>query len=131
MVEQDGGRLPDWLTVFRDAPEVSGASVLAGAATRTRPALFAALTDALALPAYLGSTWDALADVLSDRLDAGPLTLLVHDAGQLLADEPAGQYALLLAVLGDLAATAPHPLRVVLANVSSGGPLPGPEPHGG
>ncbi|MET8348444.1 MULTISPECIES: barstar family protein [unclassified Micromonospora] len=119
MVDQDGGRTPDWLTVCRGgAPEVPGASVLAGGASRTRPAFFAALTDALALPAHLGSTWDALADVLRDRLDAGPLTLLINDAGQLLADEPAGQYALLLAVLGDVATTAPHPLRVVLHEAS-------------
>ncbi|MEV7327898.1 barstar family protein [Micromonospora sp. NPDC093244] len=93
---------------------LTGATVLVGAAARTRRALFAALAEALALPAHLGSTWDALADVLRDRLDAGPLTLLVTDAGQLLADEPADQYTLLLAVLDDLAATAPHPLRVVL-----------------
>ncbi|WP_406070016.1 barstar family protein [Micromonospora sp. NBC_01638] len=95
-----------------------GASVLAGAATRTRPAFFAALADVLDLPAHLGSTWDALADVLQDRLDAGSLTLLINDASELLADEPAGQYALLLAVLGDLAASAPHPLRVVLHDAS-------------
>ncbi|MEU7614182.1 barstar family protein [Micromonospora sp. NPDC049204] len=112
MVAPDDDR---WLTVCRDGcPEVRGASVLAGATTRTRPALFAALADALTLPAHLGGTWDALADVLRDRLDAGPLTLLIDDAGELLADEPAGQYVLLLAVLGDLATTAPHPLRVVL-----------------
>ncbi|MFJ6166857.1 barstar family protein [Micromonospora orduensis] len=96
----------------------AGAVVLAGAAARTRPALFAALAGALALPAYLGNTWDALADVLRDRLDAGPLTLLVTDAGQLLADEPADQYALLLAVVDDLATTAPHPLRVVLRDAA-------------
>ncbi|MEV1012361.1 MULTISPECIES: barstar family protein [unclassified Micromonospora] len=97
-----------------DDAEQVGAVVLAGAAARTRPALFAALAEALALPAYLGDTWDALADVLRDRLDAGPLALLVTDAGQLLADEPPGQHALLRAVLDDLASTAPHPLRVVL-----------------
>ncbi|MCG5470637.1 barstar family protein [Micromonospora sp. LAH09] len=115
MDDTDDGRLPDWLTVYRDAPrEVPGAAVLSGAAARTRPALFAAFAGALALPAHLGSTWDALSDVLRDRLDAGPLTLLVNDAGQLLADEPAGQYALLLAVLGNLATSAAHPLRVVL-----------------
>ncbi|WCN78917.1 barstar family protein [Micromonospora sp. LH3U1] len=115
MIDEDNGRLPDWLTMCRDgAPEVPGAAVLTGAATRTRPALFAALAAALALPTYLGDTWDALADVLRERLDVGPLTLLINDAGQLLVDEPAGQSALLLAVLGDLATTAPHPLRVVL-----------------
>ncbi|MGC4769882.1 barstar family protein [Micromonospora sp. DT44] len=97
-----------------DDAEQVGAVVLAGAAARTRPALFAALAEALALPPYLGDTWDALADVLRDRLDAGPLTLLVTDAGQLLADEPSGQHTLLRAVLDDLASSAPHPLRVVL-----------------
>ncbi|MET8280052.1 barstar family protein [Micromonospora sp. NPDC005174] len=91
-----------------------GAVALAGATVRTRPALFAALAEALALPAYLGGTWDSLADVLRDRLDAGPLTLLVTDAAQLLADEPSDQHALLMAVFDDLATTAPHPLRVVL-----------------
>ncbi|MET8040924.1 barstar family protein [Micromonospora sp. NPDC005215] len=116
MADEDDGRWPDWLTVCRDdAQEAPGAVVLAGAATRTRPALFAAMADALTLPTHLGHTWDALADALRDRLDAGPLTLFVGDAGQLLADEPADQYALLLTVLGDLATTAPHPLRVVLS----------------
>ncbi|MEU1643740.1 barstar family protein [Micromonospora zamorensis] len=119
MYDEDDGRLPDWLTVCRDAvPELPGAVVLSGGAARTRPALFAALAGALALPAHLGSTWDALADVLRDRLDADPLTLLVVDAGELLVDEPAGQYALLFAVFGDLAAGAPHPLRVVLHGAS-------------
>jgi RNAse (barnase) inhibitor barstar len=97
-----------------DDAELAGTVTLAGATTRTRPALFAALAEALALPAYLGDTWDALADVLRDRLDAGPLTLLVTDAGQLLADEPSDQHALLMAVLDDLAGDAPHRLRVVL-----------------
>ncbi|MET7822520.1 barstar family protein [Micromonospora zamorensis] len=119
MYDEDDGRLPDWLTVCRDAvPELPGAVVLSGGAARTRPALFAALAGALALPAHLGSTWDALSDVLRDRLDADPLTLLVIDAGELLVDEPAGQYALLLAVFGDLAAGAAHPLRVVLHGAS-------------
>ncbi|MEH0929067.1 barstar family protein [Micromonospora sp. CPCC 205558] len=118
MADEDDGRRPYWLTVGRDdAPNAPGAVVLAGAATRSRPALFAAMAEALTLPAHLGTTWDALADALRDRLDAGPLTLLVDDAGQLLVDEPAGQYALLLTVLGDLATTAPHPLRVVLHEV--------------
>ncbi|MEV4120109.1 barstar family protein [Micromonospora sp. NPDC049645] len=115
MVEEDAGRTPDWLIVRRDdAVDVPGAVALAGADSRTRAGLFGALSAALALPAYLGQTWDALSDVLRDRLDAGPLTLLITDAGQLLADEPTDQYGLLLAVLGDVATNAPHPLRVVL-----------------
>lgn len=115
MVDEDAGRMPDWLVIGRDAaPDVPGAVALAGAATRTRAGLFATLAAALALPAYLGDTWDALSDVLRDRLDAGPLTLLVTDAGQLLVDEPTQQYDLLLTVLGNLATSAPHPLRLVL-----------------
>ncbi|GAA2191285.1 hypothetical protein GCM10009848_43340 [Micromonospora lupini] len=115
MVDENACRTPDWLTVRRDDDhDVSDAVVLVGAATRTRAGLFAALATALALPTYLGDTWDALSDVLADRLDAGPLTLLITDAGQLLVDEPTDQYALLLTVLGDLATNAPHPLRVTL-----------------
>ncbi|MEU8082066.1 barstar family protein [Micromonospora sp. NPDC049101] len=115
----DEGRLPAWLIVCRDdAVELPDSVVLAGAATRTRAGLFAALATTLALPAYLGDTWDALSDVLRDRLAAGPLTLLVTDAGHLLADEPADQYALLLSVLGNLATSAPHPLRLVLHEAS-------------
>ncbi|KAB1942886.1 barstar family protein [Micromonospora sp. ALFpr18c] len=115
MVDGDDGRRGAWLIVGRDGDlDEPGAVVLPAAATRTRAGLFATLTAALALPAYLGDTWDALSDVLRDRLDAGPLTLLITDAGHLLVDEPADQYALLLAVLGDVAATAPHPMRVVL-----------------
>ncbi|MFG2049061.1 barstar family protein [Micromonospora sp. NPDC048935] len=120
MFDGDDCRPPSWLIVRRDdALSVPGAVVLTGAASRTRAGLFTALAAVLSLPAYLGDTWDALSDVLRDRLDAGPLTLLIDDAGQLLADEPADQYALLFTVLGDLAATAPHPLRVVLDEPAS------------
>ncbi|MEW2146953.1 barstar family protein [Micromonospora vinacea] len=115
MVDEHAGRTPDWLIVGHDGGvEVPGAVVLAGATTRTRAGFFAALAAVLALPAYLGETWDALSDALRDRLDAGPLTLLITDAGQLLVDEPPDQYGLLLAVLGDLATSAPHALRVIL-----------------
>ncbi|WP_328654035.1 barstar family protein [Micromonospora sp. NBC_00330] len=115
MVDEHAGRVPDWLIVCHDGDlDVPGAVVLAGATTRTRAGFFAALAAVLALPAYLGETWDALSDVLRDRLDAGPLTVLITDAGQLLVDEPSDQHGLLLAVLGDLATSAPHPLRVVL-----------------
>ncbi|MET8092407.1 barstar family protein [Micromonospora sp. NPDC005220] len=119
MVDEDAGRTPDWLIVRRDdALDLPGAVVLAGAAARSRAGLFAALASVLALPAYLGDTWDALADVLRGRLDAGPLTLLVTDAGQLLADEPTDQYGLLFTVLGNLATSAPYPLRVVLTEAT-------------
>ncbi|WP_165947271.1 barstar family protein [Micromonospora sp. 15K316] len=144
MADHAGERPSEWLTVVpataSDEPAVAGTGGdsaaathagpgelgasgvearapvvrLAGAVARTRDGLFAALTDALTLPAHFGRNWDALADVLRDRLTATPLTLHVEDAGQLLADEPAGQHARFLAVLGDVAAEAPHPLRVVL-----------------
>ncbi|MFG1841543.1 barstar family protein [Micromonospora sp. NPDC049175] len=115
MVDEGADRMPDWLVIRRDgAPDVPGAVVLPGAASRTRAGLVVALAAALALPAYLGNTWDALSDVLRDRLDTGPLTVLVTDAGQLLVDEPTDQYALLLTVLGNLAASAPNPFRLVL-----------------
>ncbi|MEO3778824.1 barstar family protein [Micromonospora sp. B11E3] len=117
------GDLPPWLTVTPGPVDVGEqehrappARLPAGAA-RTRAGLHAALVDALDLPAYTGRTWDALADVLRDRLAAGPLTLLVDDAGQLLADEPDDQLALLLRVLGDAAADAAYPLRMVLRDV--------------
>ncbi|GAB3936556.1 barstar family protein [Micromonospora vulcania] len=115
MSQRDDDQLPDWLSVRRDAmTDVPGVVVLPGAAARTRGGFFAALAAGLALPAYRGDTWDALADVLRDRLDAGPLIVCVDDADHLLADEPAGQYALFLRVFGDLAGTAAHPLRVLL-----------------
>lgn len=119
MVDENADRTPDWLIIRRDdALDVPGAVVLPGAATRTRVGLFAALAAGLALPAYLGDTWDALSDVLRDRLDTGPLTLLITDAGQLLVDEPTDEYGLLLAVLGNLATSAPNPLCVVLTEAT-------------
>ncbi|MEV0431428.1 barstar family protein [Micromonospora sp. NPDC050495] len=101
-----------WLTVTA-GPAPAGVA-LAGAAARTRAGLFDALTAALALPDWFGRNFDALADVLADRLDAGPLTLEVRDAGQLLVDEPPGQLGILLDVLGGVAADGRYPLRVVL-----------------
>lgn len=101
-----------WLSV-RAGPAPDGVP-LAGAAARTRAGLFDALTAALALPDWFGRNFDALADVLADRLDAGPLTVEVRDAGQLLADEPPAQLGTLLDVLAGAAADGRHPLRVVL-----------------
>ncbi|MEU2613696.1 barstar family protein, partial [Micromonospora sp. NPDC007271] len=107
---------PAWLT-FDTAPSDHPAGVaLDGAAARTRAGLFDALAAALTLPDYFGRNWDALADVLADRLDAGPLTLVVSDAGELLAEEPPGQLATLFAVL-DTAAGG-RSLRVLLRDHS-------------
>ncbi|WP_320064182.1 barstar family protein [Micromonospora sp. RTGN7] len=116
-------QLPPWL-VITAAPAAAathspGEAVLAAGAARTRAALFGALVRVLGLPGYVGRNWDALAESLCDRLDSGPLTLVVDDAMQLLADEPAGHLGLLLTLLGDADADAPHPLRVVLRDASA------------
>ncbi|MFI6327444.1 barstar family protein [Micromonospora chersina] len=105
---------PAWLVLDAGAePEPAGVPV-AAADARTRAGLYEALTAALPLPAWFGRNWDALADVLADRLDAGPLTLVVRDAADLLADEPPAQLGTLLDVLGGVAAGGHRPLRVVL-----------------
>ncbi|MFE9202357.1 barstar family protein [Micromonospora sp. NPDC007230] len=149
---------PAWLT-FDARPDVEPAGpdaetalsdveragvVLAGAAARTRAGLFDALATALPLPDYFGRNWDALADVLADRLDTGPLTLVVRDAGELLAEEPPTQLGILLDVLGVTAARGHAPLRVVLHDhpdrlpalrhrittaLANRAPAPPPDPH--
>ncbi|WP_329009481.1 barstar family protein [Micromonospora rifamycinica] len=112
-----GQRQPGWLRVTDETPP-SGAPTpsvtVAGAVARTRAALFDTLTDALDLPGHFGRNWDALADVLADRLDTGPLTLEVTEAGLLLADEPPGQLGTLLDVVGGVSAGAREPVRLVL-----------------
>ncbi|MCI4065744.1 barstar family protein [Micromonospora sp. R77] len=110
--------LPAWLRLAPPAPtgpDRTGA-VLSGSAARTRAGLYDALDAALHLPGHFGRNWDALADVLADRLDAGPLTLVVADAGELLAEEPPAQLGTLLDVLGGVAAEARESLRVVLCD---------------
>ncbi|MFC8850530.1 MULTISPECIES: barstar family protein [unclassified Micromonospora] len=111
--------LPSWLSIADAGPtDAPGErAVLSAASARSRAGLFVALVGALGLPGYVGRNWDAFADSLRDRLDAGPLTLVVDDAAQLLVDEPVGHLGLLLAVLGDAAGDAPNPLRVVLRDV--------------
>ncbi|MGY0007224.1 barstar family protein [Micromonospora sp. I033] len=105
---------PAWL-VFDAGPEPEPAGVaVAGPAARTRAGLHEALAAALPLPEWFGHNWDALADVLADRLDAGPLTLVVRDAADLLAEEPPAQLGTLLDVLGGVAAGGHPSLRVVL-----------------
>ncbi|NES12990.1 MULTISPECIES: barstar family protein [Micromonospora] len=108
--------LPAWLA-FDGAPGAEPAgTVVGGANARTRAGLFDVLATALPLPDHFGRNWDALADVLADRLDCGPLTLVVRDAGELLADEPPAQLGTLLDVLGGVAAGGHHSLRVLLSD---------------
>jgi RNAse (barnase) inhibitor barstar len=108
--------LPAWLRLEHAAPARPDPTraVVGGPAARTRTGLYDALAAALDLPGYFGRNWDALADVLADRLDAGPLTLVVADAGELLADEPPAQLGTLLDVLGGVAAGGHHALSVAL-----------------
>ncbi|MCK2215745.1 barstar family protein [Actinomadura sp. ATCC 31491] len=88
--------LPPWLAVSAGpAP-----AVLDGRACRTRAAFFEEAARALRLPGWFGRNWDALTDCLRGT---GPLALVVTDAGDLLADEPPGQLAVLLDVLADAA----------------------------
>ncbi|WFE40667.1 barstar family protein [Micromonospora sp. WMMD998] len=109
---------PAWLTLDpATASEPAGVPV-PGAATRTRAALHDALAAAMALPDWYGRNWDALADVLADvladRTAPGPLTLVVRDAANLLADEPPAQLGTFLDVLGAAAAGGHATLRLVL-----------------
>ncbi|WBC16355.1 barstar family protein [Micromonospora sp. WMMA1998] len=105
---------PAWLTLDGQAASAPAGVPVPGPATRTRAALHETLADALALPSWYGHNWDALADALADRLDTGPLTLVVTDAANLLADEPPAQLGTLLDVLGAVAAGGHETLRVVL-----------------
>ncbi|WP_433493400.1 barstar family protein [Micromonospora sp. CA-248089] len=91
-----------------------GGVLMSGEQARTRAGLHEALAGALALPGWYGRNWDALADALADRLDAGPLTVVVSDAADLLADEPPAHLGTLLDVLGAVAAGGHETLRVVL-----------------
>jgi RNAse (barnase) inhibitor barstar len=76
-----------------------------GAACRTRPALFDEWSRALDFPDWFGRNWDALADVLGERLRHGPLVVAVDNAVQLLADEPPDQLRVLIEVLGGVTVT--------------------------
>lgn len=108
-----GTRLPAWL-VYDSAPSAPDGVPVSGTAGRTRAGLHETLARALDLPDWYGRNWDALADALADRLDAGPLTVVVTDAAHLLADEPPAQLGTLLDVLGAVAAGGHETLRLVL-----------------
>ncbi|GAA0388664.1 hypothetical protein GCM10009530_44710 [Microbispora corallina] len=100
--------LPQWLTVsVGPAP-----AVVDGRACRTRAAFFEEVARALALPDYFGRNWDALTDALRDTTGAGGVALVVGHAEDLLIEEPAEQFATLLAVLD--AAAADSGLTVTL-----------------
>ncbi|MEU6348104.1 barstar family protein [Streptomyces sp. NPDC047072] len=67
-----------------------------GSRCRTTVDLFAEWAQVLGFPDYFGHNWDAFEECL---LTVGPLTVLVRDAGQLLADEEPRQLATFLAIV--------------------------------
>jgi RNAse (barnase) inhibitor barstar len=75
--------------------------VLRGAKMRTEPALFDELAAALQFPDYFGENWAAVDECLTDLewLPGNGYLLLLADADQVLADEPADRFDLLLRVL--------------------------------
>ncbi|MDO3685393.1 barstar family protein [Micromonospora sp. C28ISP2-4] len=111
---QSGGGLQSGGGALAGGGGLPGGVLISGSQARTRAGLHEALAGVLALPGWYGRNWDALADVLADRLDAGPLTVVVADAADLLADEPPAQLGTLLDVLGAIAAGGHETLRVVL-----------------
>ncbi|MGX7673657.1 barstar family protein [Plantactinospora sp. DSM 117369] len=118
MPDQSGPVLPSWLTVSADPP-ARDSTVLAGAGSRTRAALFTEWAARLGFPDYFGRNWDAFEECLTDLVAGRPRTLVVTDAADLLADEPPEQLGILLGVLGTIAAGAAAPtagpaLRVLL-----------------
>ncbi|NJC85088.1 barstar family protein [Planosporangium mesophilum] len=103
-----------WLRIVTgDAP--TDAARVSGAACRSRAGLLAEWAARLRFPEYFGHNWDALADSLKDLTAAAPLTLVVDDAAQVLADEPPAQLRTLLAVLAEVAEAQPGTLDVILA----------------
>ncbi|MGN9891744.1 barstar family protein [Micromonospora sp. L31] len=112
----DAPDLPPWLELTADpiADPTAGTVVVPGADARSRADLFGLLAQVLDLPEWFGRNWDALADCLLDRDDAGPLALRVDDAEQLLADEPPAQLATLLRLCDDVWSHGRYPFRLVL-----------------
>ncbi|MEV1287521.1 barstar family protein [Micromonospora sp. NPDC049679] len=108
-----GQHLPSWLRMSTSAPPAH-ATVVGGRASRTRPGLFAEWAGTLSFPDYFGHNWDALADVLTDRVQDGGLTIVVDNAEHLLRDEPPAQLTTLLELLGDVARGDPATLCVIL-----------------
>lgn len=87
-----------------------------GSRCRTRQGLFMEWAAVLGFPDYFGHNWDAFYDCLRDtvsRADTGPaatigrpaapLTVIVREAGDLLADEPDNALATLVSIFGDIA----------------------------
>lgn len=118
MPEQDD-RLPPWLGVTTVAALTTGATVLDGAACRTRAGLYVEWARVMRFPRHFGHNWDAFADSLRDALPVTGTTLVLSDAGQLLVDEAPAQLSTLLAILDEVADADPS-FRVVLQTAPVG-----------
>jgi hypothetical protein len=86
-----------WLTVTTEGAP----AIVDGRACRTRAAFFEQAARVLEFPSYFGRNWDALTDCLRD---VGKVDVFVAHAEELLADEPAEQFAILLDVMATAAA---------------------------
>jgi RNAse (barnase) inhibitor barstar len=114
MPESPEHQPPSWLRVITGAPPAEATRVR-GQACRDRAGLFAEWAARLCFPEYFGRNWDALSDCLNDLVAEAPLTLVVEDAAQLLADEPPEQLGTLLTILYDIAGSQPGRLEIILS----------------
>ncbi|GGK74068.1 hypothetical protein GCM10010094_38730 [Streptomyces flaveus] len=99
-------------------PEESLSVVVRGTDCSTRTGLFSTWARALEFPAYFGHNWDAFHDCVSEKAlwhsdpdgppPAHPLTILVEDAAQLLADAAPQDLTALLQSLSDAATVQDH-----------------------
>lgn len=104
----------DWVELtMHEPPGEALSAVVRGTACRTRAGLFSEWARALEFPAYFGRNWDAFHDCVSEKAlwhsdpdgppPVRPLTILVEDAAQLLADAPPQDLGILLQTLSDAA----------------------------
>ncbi|MGN9755772.1 barstar family protein [Streptomyces sp. SD31] len=102
------------------AGEVQARRGVRGSHCRTSRDLFTEWAAALGFPDHFGHNWDAfrdcLLDVVQDTVQASslPLTIVVREADQLLADEPESVLVVFLEILGEAGGgTAPRLLLLV------------------
>lgn len=98
-----------------------------GSHCHTRQDLFAEWANRLGFPDYFSPNWDAFHDCLRDAVSStgvrvagqeppAPHTLIIREAGDLLADEPRPVLVVFLSVLGQVAgddSTAPRLLLLL------------------
>ncbi|MFJ8026795.1 barstar family protein [Streptomyces sp. NPDC096311] len=117
---------PHWIRPLTEAAAgTPSRAEVRGSHSRTSRALFTEWAAVLGFPDYFGHNWDAFLDSLHDLVphisndegDQGsspPLTVVVREAGDLLADEPPNVLATLLNVLSEAAGDDSATPRLVL-----------------